>query len=310
MPQTSIMQTLALVFSGQGSQSVGMGLSLYDHTQEAQFFFDRANAVLGFDLKQACFEGPEETLTQTSYCQPALYVHGYSIYAYLKNKGLLDALGLVFGLSLGELTALAVAGVYDFETGLRLVAKRGELMQKACLEHSGAMVSLLGGDRLLAQDVCKACEVEIANLNCPGQIVLSGPKAQIEKAVECARAMSFKKVIPLNVAGAYHSRLMQSAATEFEAFLKNFDFRAPEIPVLSNTHAQVLKDPVAIKDALVRQIVSPVLFEDCIHQALQQGVQQFYECGPGSVLCGLIKRTSDKASSKALGTYESLLELA
>lgn len=304
------MKTLALVFSGQGSQAVGMGLSLYQHTQEAQFLFDKANAILSFDLKQACFEGPEETLTQTSYCQPALYVQGYSIYAYLKNRGLLEDLCLVFGLSLGELSALAAAGVYDFETGLRLVAKRGELMQKACLEHAGAMVSLLGGDRSLAQELCRACDVEMANLNCPGQIVLSGPKANIEKATEHAKTLNFKRVIPLNVAGAYHSRLMQSAATEFERFLKDFDFRAPQVPVLSNTHAKPLHDPQAIKEALVRQIVSPVLFEDCVSHAIQQGVDTFYECGPGAVLCGLIKRTSDKATSKSLGLYENLLDLS
>lgn len=303
------MKTLALVFSGQGSQVVGMGSSLYQHTEEGRFFFDRANAVLGFDLKTLCFEGPEETLTQTRYCQPALYVHGYSVYAYLKNKGKLQGLGAVFGLSLGELTALAAAEVYDFETGLHLVAKRGDLMQRACLENQGGMVSVLGGDRAMAQEVCRVCGVEIANLNCPGQIVLSGEKAKIEDATAYAKTLSFKRVLPLNVAGAYHSHLMDSAAKAFAQELKNIPFQPPSLPVFTNTTGKAIESPQAIKDNLVRQIVSPVFFEDCVVNAAQQGIKTFYECGPGAVLCGLIKRSSEQAASKALGLYENLLEL-
>ncbi len=303
------MKTLALVFSGQGSQVVGMGASLYQHTEEGRFFFDRANAVLGFDLKTLCFEGPEEMLTQTRYCQPALYVQGYSIYAYLKNKGKLQELGAVFGLSLGELTALAAAEVYDFETGLHLVAKRGELMQKACLEYEGGMVSLLGGDRAMAQAVCQACDLEIANLNCPGQIVLSGEKDKIQKATDYARTLAFKRVIPLNVAGAYHSRWMHSAAQAFAKELENFHFTPPRLRVFTNTTGSTIEDPEAIKANLVRQIISPVFFEDCVVNAAQQGISTFYECGPGSVLCGLVKRSRDHVLAKPLGTYESLLEL-
>lgn len=304
-----IMKTLALVFSGQGSQVVGMGASLYQHTEEARFFFDRAHTVLGIDLKALCFEGPEDKLTQTQYCQPALYVLGYSLYAYLKNKGKLERLGAVFGLSLGELTALAAAEVYDFETGLHLVAKRGELMQKACLEYAGGMVSLLGGNREMAQAVCEACDLEIANLNCPGQIVLSGEKEKIQHAVDYAKALSFKRVMPLNVAGAYHSRLMRSAAHAFARELENFHFTPPSLPVFTNTTGKSIEDPQAIKANLVRQIVSPVFFEGCVREALQSGIDTFYECGPGAVLCGLIKRTSDAVVAQSIGTYESLLEL-
>ena len=198
-----------LSFSGQGAQFVGMGQTLCQNSELVDDLYTSANSILGWDLKQICFEGPDEALTVTRVCQPALYLHGYGLYKLLEAKGYLKDIGVVFGLSLGELTALAVAGVYDFETGLRLVAERGRLMQEACDATEGGMASVIGGEATAVRDLCDRFDIQIANLNCPGQIVISGEKEKVADAVESAKekSMGFKLVRPLNVAGAYHSRL-------------------------------------------------------------------------------------------------------
>lgn len=280
----------ALLFSGQGAQHVGMGKSIYDNIEQVRPYWDQANDILGFNLQEIVFKGPEEKLTDTSICQPALYVHGYSIFKVLEGQGKLNKLTAALGLSLGELTALAAAEVFDFETGLRIVAQRGRLMQEACKATDGSMASLIGGSLELVKELCAQCDVDMANLNCPGQIVISGARDKIETACNRAKEMSFSRVIPLKVAGAYHSRLMQSAADKFEQFLSGIEFKAPKLIVFTNTTGKSIQDPLAIKEALVYQVVSPVLWETCMLNAAELGIDKFFECGPGKVLMGLARR--------------------
>jgi [acyl-carrier-protein] S-malonyltransferase len=284
--------SIGLLFSGQGAQTVGMGKSLYDSFETAKNLYDEADAILGWELTKASFEGPDSLLTETRVCQPALYVHGYAVFSILREQGKLQNIRAAAGLSLGELTALASAGVFDFATGLKLVAKRGELMQMACDATKGSMASLIGGTRDQAQSVCDQCGVEMANLNCPGQIVISGEAEGIKKAVEIAKGMGFKMVKELNVAGAYHSRLMKPASEAYAEFLKDFTFSQPAFPVYTNTTGLSVSEPEAIKQALVKQVVSSVLFEDCMRSAQsEQAITTFVECGVAKVIGGLVKRT-------------------
>ena len=295
-----------ILFSGQGSQFVGMGRTLCQNSELVDDLYTSANSILGWDLKQICFEGPDEALTETRICQPALYVHGYALYKLLEAKGYIKDVGVVFGLSLGELTALAVAGVYDFEAGLRLVAERGRLMQKACDATEGGMASLIGGEASAVQELCNRFDIQIANLNCPGQIVISGEKAKVMDAVEVAKdkSMGFKLVRPLNVAGAYHSRLMDSAKIAFATFIEPFEFKSPNYPVYTNVTGDLISEPQAIKDALVQQIVSSVRFEECISRSSQSiQVDKFVECGPAKVLAGLVRRTDKSIETESVSEY-------
>ncbi|MEC7274615.1 MAG: ACP S-malonyltransferase [Verrucomicrobiota bacterium] len=295
-----------LLFSGQGAQSIGMGHSLYDNSDLARSIFDEANEVLDWDLKSLCFDGDEEVLTETKVCQPALYVQGFVIYSILKERGHLRELKAACGLSLGELTALAVAGVYDFATGLRLVAERGRLMQLACDRTKGGMAAVIGGTLDEVQIFCDEFDIEIANLNCPGQIVVSGDNSKILEAVAASKGR-FKLCKPLNVAGAYHSRLMSSARDAFSDFIKGFDFRSPEITVYTNVTGFEVSDPHEIKDALINQVVSSVRFEECLrNMASDNGITQFYECGPGKVLAGFAKRIDKSLVVTPVSEFEEI----
>lgn len=295
-----------LLFSGQGAQTVGMGKSLYESSEIAKALYDQANEVLGWDLKTICFEGPDEALTETKVCQPALYVQGYAIYSILKAQGKFDDVTSACGLSLGELTALAAAGVYDFATGLKLVAERGRLMQLACDATKGGMAAVIGGTPEEVQTFCEEFDIEIANLNCPGQIVISGDNNKVLEAVAASKGR-FKLVKPLNVAGAYHSRLMISARDAFAEFIKDFDFKAPELVVYTNVTGQQVSEPDAIKEALVSQIVSSVRFEDCLrNMASENGISDFYECGPGKVLAGFAKRTDKALNVTPIAEFEEI----
>lgn len=229
------MGSTGLLFSGQGAQQVGMGKSLCEKFPSAAAVYDHANDVLGWDLKLISFEGDEWELTETKVCQPTLFVHGIAIVTVLREKGYLDEAKVTLGLSLGEVTALTAAGVFDFGTGLRVVAERGRLMQAACESTSGAMASIIGVGREDVEALCREYDIDMANLNCPGQIVISGEKTKVAAAVEGAKERGFKRVIPLKVAGAYHSRLMEPAREAFASYLKQVSFHPPRLTVFSNT---------------------------------------------------------------------------
>jgi len=297
-----------LLFSGQGAQFVGMGRSLYENSAIAKALYDEANEILGWDLKTLCFEGPNEALTETKVCQPALYVQGYALFSLLKEAGKLENVTAACGLSLGELTALAAAGVFDFATGLKLVAERGRLMQIACDATKGGMAAVIGGTPEGVQTFCDEFDIEIANLNCPGQIVISGDNAQVLEAVAASKGR-FKLCKPLNVAGAYHSRLMVSARDAFAEFIKDFDFKTPEIAVYTNVTGERVSDAQIIKDALVSQVVSSVRFEDCLlNMATQNNLSDFYECGPGKVLAGFGKRIDKTLTIMPVSEFSDLPE--
>ncbi|MGE9294762.1 MAG: ACP S-malonyltransferase [Puniceicoccales bacterium] len=297
---------VGFIFSGQGAQAVGMGRSLSENSAAAKAIFEQANDVLGWDLKGACFDGPESTLTETRVCQPALYVHGIAIFEALREAGKLPEIGGAAGLSLGELTALHVAGVFDFATGLEVVAERGRLMQLSCEATKGGMASLIGGDLQAAYDLAQKHDIDVANLNCPGQTVLSGDADRVTVAVGDAKAAGFKMAIPLKVAGAYHSRLMQPAADAFAEFLKTKDFAKPNFPIFTNTTGREISEPEEIKAALVSQVVSSVRWEDCFRGLVALGMTEFYECGPGGVLAGLAKRIDRDAKVVSLSEYADL----
>lgn len=282
---------------------------MYENSETAKALYDEANEVLGWDLKGVCFDGPDEKLTETRVCQPALYVHGYALYSILKERGKLDDLTAACGLSLGELTALAAAGVYDFATGLKLVAERGRLMQLACDATEGGMASVIGGEPSAVEQLCREFDIEMANLNCPGQIVVSGEKGRVIAAVEHSNDRGFKLVKLLNVAGAYHSRLMVSARDAFAGFINDFEFRAPGVAVYTNVTGGRVSAPEEIKDCLVKQIVSPVRFEECLRNAAaENGLSDFYECGPGKVLAGLARRTDRSLNVTPVSEFEELPE--
>lgn len=268
-----------------------MGKSLYDGSAAARALYDEANRVLGWDLAKISFEGPEAELTQTKVCQPALFVHGLAVLAVLKERNQLPAVKFALGLSLGEVTALTAAGVFDFATGLRVVARRGELMQLACERSVGGMAAIIGEDRAKIAELCREFDIEAANFNAPGQIIVSGEKGKVDALVAAAKDKGLKRVMPLNVAGAYHSRLMEPARAEFARFLETVTFNRPAFTVFTNTTGQAVSEPDQIREALVKQVVSSVLWEDCMRSAVAAGASEFWECGPGAVLAGLARRT-------------------
>ena len=297
---------LALLFAGQGAQKVGMGKSLYAQSTAARDLYDEADRVLGWSLTRVSFEGPEDELTQTRFCQPALYVHGLALLAALRSSGKLPEVNQAFGLSLGELTAYGAAGVFDFATGLQVVAERGRLMQQACEQTTGSMAAVIGEERSKVNELCREFDIDAANFNAPGQIIISGEKSKVDQAVDAAKERGMKKVIPLNVAGAYHSRLMEPARAAFAAYLDRVPFLSPKFAVFTNTTGQAISDPAAIKAALAKQIVSSVLWEDCMRSAAAAGATEFWELGPGAVLAGLARRTDKTWVVKSFSEYSDL----
>jgi [acyl-carrier-protein] S-malonyltransferase len=290
---------LALLFAGQGAQKVGMGNSLHEQSAAARALYDEANQVLGWELTKLSFQGPDAELTQTKTCQPALFVHGMALLAALRENGKLPEVKFALGLSLGEITAYTAAGVFDFATGLRVVAERGRLMQQACERTSGGMAAIIGEERAKVAELCREFDIEAANFNAPGQIIMSGEKTKVEAAVAGAKDRGIKKVMLLNVAGAYHSRLMEPARAEFAAFLEGVKFAAPKFTVFTNTTGQAVSEPAAIKEALVKQVVSSVLWEDCMRSAAAAGATEFWELGPAGVLAGLARRTEKSWNVKS-----------
>jgi len=285
-----------------------MGKSLAEQSPVARALYAEANTVLGWDLAKVCFEGPETELTQTKVCQPALFVHGLALLAALKDLRKMPAgePRFALGLSLGEVTAYCAAGVFDFATGLRVVAERGRLMQLACEQTTGGMAAIMGEERAKVQELCREFDIEAANFNAPGQIIVSGEKSRIDAAVAAAKERGIKKIIPLNIAGAYHSRLMEPARVAFAKFLEGVPFAAPKFTVFTNTTGQTVSEPADLKAALVKQVVSSVLWEDCMRAAAAAGTTEFWELGPGGVLAGLARRTEKSWVVKSFAEYSDV----
>jgi [acyl-carrier-protein] S-malonyltransferase len=276
---------------------VGMGAALAASLPAARAMFDRAADILGYDLLKLCTEGPEEKLNSTVYSQPALYVCSLAALEQLKQDAPDAVAGCVVtaGLSLGEYTALAFAGALDFDSGLKLVAERGRAMQDASDAIPSGMVSLLGLERGKIAELCDQARegevLQIANMLCPGNIVVSGSKAACARVAALAEGAGAMKVIPLAVAGAFHTPIMRPAVERLTAALAKVELKKPRVPVLSNVDAQAHDDPEEIRQLLVRQVVNPVLWEDTMRRMLADyGVEKCYEIGPGRVLAGLLKR--------------------
>ncbi len=300
------MNKTALLFAGQGAQSVGMGKDLAQEFPLAKKWFDQANAVLGYDLAQICFEGPESELTKTEHAQPGIYLVGWVAFQLLKEKVPQLHYHATAGLSLGEFTALAAGGGVSFEDGIRIVRERGRLMQEACESTRGGMAAIIGLDEARTREVCQAVGVTLANLNCPGQIVISGPADLMDKACEAAKAAGAKKAMPLKVAGAYHSPLMASAQARLETALGGVHLHTLTHPVISNVTATPHGEASEIKTRLVEQVTSSVRWEESMRYLLAQGYNRFIELGPGKALSGFMKRIDDKVQILNVADVASL----
>jgi [acyl-carrier-protein] S-malonyltransferase len=284
---------VAFVFPGQASQYVGMGKDLYEGNSLVKEIYDRAEEILGFELKKICFEGPEELLKQTKITQPAIFVHSYVVSKLLDGKLKAD---MTAGHSLGEYSALVYADALDFETALMIVKVRGELMQKAGEQNPGTMAAIIGLDDEKVREICDEVKdgiVQPANFNAIGQVVISGEVEAVKMAMEIAKREGAKMVKELVVSGAFHSPLMESAKEELKKILDEVEFRKPKIPVYFNVTAKPTFEVEEIKDLLYHQITKPVLWTQTILNMRSDGAVKFYEIGPGKVLQGLIKRTLD-----------------
>lgn len=292
------MMKSAFVFSGQGAQSVGMGRDLFELSPAAKKVFSLADSVLGWSVSDICFNGPAEQLTGSKCCQPAIYTMSMACLAAFQERCPGLSPSGVAGLSLGEYAALVTAGVLSFEDGLRLVAKRGALMDEACLSQPcGGMASILGGNDELIASVCDEIGIDVANYNCPGQTVISGPKELVEAASAKIKEGGAKRVIPLSVAGAFHSRMMKSAGDGLAKVLENVRLSAPMLPVAQNVTGTIVSDPDAIRSNLVAQVAGSVRWIDCVRSLVDNGgVNTVIEFGPGSVVTGLVRKINSELS--------------
>jgi [acyl-carrier-protein] S-malonyltransferase len=300
---TALVNRTAFLFPGQGAQHVGMGREPFDQVPAARELFERASGRLGYDLAALCFDGPAEKLDATEFSQPALFVTSMAAVERLRSESphVVQECTLAAGLSLGEYSALTFAGALDFDSGLELVAERGRAMQAAAEATAGGMVSVLGLERAQVEDLCSQARdgevLQLANLLCPGNIVVSGHKEACERLTRLAEAAGAMKVVPLSVAGAFHTPLMESARERLRIALERVEFRRPKIRVISNVDASPHEDPLEIRDLLLAQLVSPVLWADSMRSMIQDhSVTQFYELGAGRVLRGLLKRIDRRAA--------------
>jgi [acyl-carrier-protein] S-malonyltransferase len=282
---------VALLFAGQGAQVVGMGKDLAADFVEAADLFRRADEVLGRKLSEIAWHGPIEELTRTSNCQPALYVYGLACLSVMRDIAGMFPVTAAAGLSLGEWTAHAAAGTFSFEDGLRLVEQRGRFMEAACEATSGAMAAMIGADESAVRTLAAATDVDVANLNSPGQIVISGERAKVEMAVGLAREHGIRRAALLNVAGAYHSRLMETAYQQVGEALLRVILQKPVFPVISNVTGERVESADEIRQTLQDQVTGTVRWTDCMERMLEMGCDLFLELGPGGVLAGLMQRT-------------------
>ena len=294
------------VFSGQGAQTVGMGRDLYESSAAAKDIFDQADVTLGWSISTICFEGPAEKLTESKYCQPAIYTMSCAALAAFKEKFTdIEPLACA-GLSLGEYAALFAGQAFSFADGLKLIARRGELMDIACNETSGGMASVLGGDEAIIKAVCIECGIGVANFNSPGQIVISGEKDKVIAAVAELKARGMRKVIPLKVAGAFHSKLMATAGEQLSEVLAATPVQLPEIPVYQNFSAAIAGSAEELRDNLKAQVAGSVRWEECVRQMIAGGGDTMIEFGPGTVLTGLLRRTDKEIKYFNVNSIESL----
>ncbi len=300
------MQKTALLFAGQGAQTVGMGRDLASAFPTARALFDRANETLGYDLASVCFEGPELELTRTENAQPGIYLVSWVALMLLREQVPHLEFQAAAGLSLGEFTALAAAGSLSFEDGHRIVRLRGRFMQEACEATRGGMAAVIGLEEGPTREVCAEVGVTLANLNCPGQIVISGETDRVLRAIELAKARGARKVVSLPVAGAYHSPLMASAQPKLAAELGRIALISPTIPVLSNVSAAPHGTPADITRLLVEQVTGSVRWEESIRQLLAQGFTRFIELGPGNALTGFLRRIDKSAQGLNVADAASL----
>ncbi|GAB4072444.1 ACP S-malonyltransferase [Barrientosiimonas marina] len=302
------MKRVALLFPGQGSQTVGMGKQLYDAYPAVQELFQEADKLLGKKLTDLMFEGPAEELTDTENAQPALLLSGIAVYRTLIDHNVQPVIAA--GHSLGEYSALVAAGAMSLEEALPLVAARGKLMEEAFPKGQGSMAAVLG----MSQEAIEAAlnqldsdkTVDLANLNCPGQIVISGSKEGIEEAEPLLKENGAKRIKPLNVSGPFHSRLMKSANDQFAKELEKVDFHDASIPVYANVTAKPVTEKDTVKDLLLRQMYSPVRFEESVRHMLDEGIDAFVEAGTGKVLSGLVRKIDRQAKTFAVQDPDSL----
>lgn len=305
----------AFLFPGQGAQYVGMGKDFCEQFKEARDIFHQANEVLGFDITSLCFDGKQEELNKTAFCQPAILVTSMAILEVLKNNSPIrtDACQAAAGLSLGEYTAHAFSGSITFSDAVRLVHKRGTFMQEACNMNPGGMVSVIGLTDEIVENICLEMKslgiICAANYNCPGQVVISGEKALLDKASVLAKERGAKMTVPLKVEGAFHSDLMIPASDKLKKELESTPISKSTIPVVANIHAEYVREPDEIKTSLAKQLNSPVRWHQSICTLIRNGFNQFYEIGPGKSLTGLMKRIDSTREIKHIDTVEALKNL-
>jgi [acyl-carrier-protein] S-malonyltransferase len=319
----------AFLFPGQGAQTIGMGADIYHEFPLAAKIFDKANDILNCDLSKLCFEGPAEELNSTAVSQPAIFTTSAALLEILKNELPADSFmpDVTAGLSLGEYTALYAAGIFSFEDALKLVQKRGQAMQQAADANGGEMISIIGLDedkvRLLCEEVLEgglenedveAGEnetpfIEPVNFNCPGQIVLSGTKAACKKAKDLAIKHGAIKAVRLDVAGAFHTSMMSPAADALQKALAQCKINQPSKPmIIANINSEFYKSSEEISKGLIKQLTSPILWQKCMERLINEGIEQFYEIGPGRVLTGLMKRINRKAQITNISSAQSIRE--
>ncbi|MCF7808111.1 MAG: ACP S-malonyltransferase [Candidatus Marinimicrobia bacterium] len=297
----------ALVFPGQGSQFVGMGQDIFDTSQVVQEMYAKASDILGYDIADVTFNGPLEALTETRVTQPALFITSAACFSLIPDG---FEFQLVAGHSLGEYSALFAAGVLNFVDALSIVKVRAEGMQAASQVQKGSMAAVLNLSRKDVEKVCQQASetgiVQAANFNSPGQIVISGEEAAVHKAMELAKALGARKVVELNVSGAFHSPLMAPATEALRAAIAKATFNSAKVPVVANVDAAATTDPQTIQANLIQQLESPVLWEDSVETMLNNGITEFLEVGPGRVLQGLIRRIERGAGVAGISTREQL----
>jgi len=302
------MVDAALIFPGQGAQFVGMGKDLCDNYPQAKEVFDRANEILKFDIRKLCFEGPQGELSTTRYSQPAILTTSIAALKVFESSSIYQQITSKFslGLSLGEYTALVAAGSISFDDALTIVKRRGELMEDASNKNPGKMACVIGMDMQSVETLCKGFGCEIANLNCPGQVVVSGKTSNIELFASLAKEKGAKRVLMLDVSGPFHSSLMTSARDKLKDHIDKVSILPPTISFVSNVDAKVQADASKIKENLIAQVNSKTLWEESIRLVAGSGIKVFFEIGPGQILKGLLKRIDPKLEVKNIGTLQDL----